>query len=146
MSYWKQDKVNLLKKFWAAGLSASAIAQKLGGNVTRNSVIGKSHRLNLAARGKSRKPTLKANIKNKNTSEVKTEKLGRKARFKALLLDSDFPPENPVQLENLTDNHCRWPLGEKMEPVSFFCGRKPLEVKNAGRNIPIVSFICFMRM
>ena len=62
-----------------------------------------------------------------NTQEVKTQKLGRKARFKALLLDPNFEPENPTKLENLTDDICKWPLGEKMEPASFFCGRKSLD-------------------
>ena len=60
-------------------------------------------------------------------AEIKKQKLGRKARFKALLLDKNFEPENPTKLENLTDNHCRWPLGEKMEPASLFCGRKSVE-------------------
>ena len=136
MSYWDQEKVKLLKKFWAAGLSASAIAQKLGGNATRNSVIGKSHRLNLEARVKSKRPTPKTNIENNSTPEIKTQRLGRKAKFKALLLDTSFPPEQPTKLEDLTDETCRWPLGPKLEPASFFCGRKPVESKNSGKKFP----------
>ena len=59
-----------------------------------------------------------------NAPEIKKQKLGRKAKFKALLLDKNFEPENPTKLENLTDKLCRWPLGERMEPAKFFCGRK----------------------
>ena len=45
---WTDERVELLKKLWADGLSASQIASKLG-EVTRNAVIGKVHRLGLAA-------------------------------------------------------------------------------------------------
>ena len=41
---WTAERVELLKKLWADGLSASQIANELG-NVTRNAVIGKVHRL-----------------------------------------------------------------------------------------------------
>ncbi len=46
---WTDDRVELLKKLWAEGLSASQIANRLGG-VTRNAVIGKVHRLGLSGR------------------------------------------------------------------------------------------------
>ena len=42
------------------------------------------------------------------------------------MLDKNFPQENPTGLEDLTDMHCRYPLGEKLEPAKFFCGRKPM--------------------
>ena len=69
----------------------------------------------------------KINTEENNTAEVKPQKLGRKARFKALLVDENFEPENPTKLEDLNDEHCRGPLGEKMQPASLFCGRKSLE-------------------
>ena len=46
---WTDERVETLKKLWTEGLSASQIAQKLGG-VTRNAVIGKVHRLGLSGR------------------------------------------------------------------------------------------------
>ena len=46
---WSEDRVDLLKQLYFEGLSASRIAAILGG-VTRNSVIGKCHRLGLAER------------------------------------------------------------------------------------------------
>src|SRR5256714_15486004 len=49
---WSEDRVEQLKKLWEAGLSASQIAAELG-NVTRNAVIGKVHRLGLSGRAKS---------------------------------------------------------------------------------------------
>ena len=50
---WTDERVELLKKLWADGLSASQIAGELGG-ITRNAVIGKVHRLGLSGRAKAR--------------------------------------------------------------------------------------------
>ncbi len=46
---WTEERVELLKKMWGEGQSASQIAKELGG-VTRNAVIGKVHRLGLSNR------------------------------------------------------------------------------------------------
>lgn len=46
---WTDERVELLKKLWGEGQSASQIAKELGG-VTRNAVIGKVHRLGLSNR------------------------------------------------------------------------------------------------
>ena len=46
---WTDERVELLKKMWGEGQSASQIAKELGG-VTRNAVIGKVHRLGLSTR------------------------------------------------------------------------------------------------
>ncbi|WP_298860543.1 GcrA family cell cycle regulator [uncultured Sulfitobacter sp.] len=46
---WTDDRVEILKKMWGEGQSASQIAKELGG-VTRNAVIGKVHRLGLSNR------------------------------------------------------------------------------------------------
>ena len=123
---WTPLREEKLRQLWEKGHSGSEIANMLG-STTRNAVIGKAHRLNLPARSKSRRSTQKVNAEKDNTQEVKNQKLSRKERFKALLLDENFEPENPTKLENLTDAHCRWPLGEKMVPASFFCGRKSIE-------------------
>ena len=46
---WTDERVDLLKKMWNEGHSASSIAKELG-SVTRNAVIGKVHRLGLSNR------------------------------------------------------------------------------------------------
>lgn len=59
---WTDERVELLKKMWGEGQSASQIAKELGG-VTRNAVIGKVHRLGLSNRagsGSSAAPAAKA--------------------------------------------------------------------------------------
>ena len=123
---WTPKREEKLRELWKKGHSGSEIANILG-DTTRNAVIGKAHRLKLDARSVSRKPIQKTNLEKDNVAEVKNQKLGRKAKFKALLLDKNFEPENPTKLENLTDSHCRWPLGERIEPAKFFCGRKSIE-------------------
>ena len=123
---WTPERENKLKELWDKGHTASQIAGLLG-NTTRNAVIGKAHRLNLQARSKSKKSVSKTNAENNNSTETKTQKLGRKARFKALLLDKNFEQENPKKLEELTDETCRWPIGHPYEEKFYFCGRKPME-------------------
>ena len=123
---WTPEREEKLKELWKKGHTASQIASLLGGT-TRNAVIGKAHRLNLESRGTSKKTKSKVNVENNNTADPKKQKLGRKARFKALLLDKNFEPENPKQLEELTDETCRWPIGHPYEEKFYFCGRKSID-------------------
>ena len=126
---WTPEREQQLKDLWKKGHSGSEIANILGGT-TRNAVIGKAHRLNLPARTVSKRSIRKTDEQNKdkgNLPENKNQKLGRKARFKALLLDKSFEEENPKQLEELTDETCRWPIGHPYEEKFYFCGRKPME-------------------
>jgi len=123
---WTPEKEAKLKELWKKGHTASQIASMLG-DTTRNAVIGKAHRLNLQARAFSKRTPPKSDIKNNNQPEIKQQKLSRKARFKALLLDKNFEQENPKKLEELTDENCRWPIGHPYEEKFYFCGRKPME-------------------
>jgi hypothetical protein len=47
---WDEPRMELLKRLWVAGKPARTIAEKLGGSVTRNAVIGKAHRLGLTGK------------------------------------------------------------------------------------------------
>ena len=123
---WTAEREEKLKELWKKGHSGSQIASLLG-DTTRNAVIGKAHRLKLQARSVSKKSTPKKNIEKNNTTEIKDQKLGRKARFRALLLDKNFEQENPKKLEELNDTTCRWPIGHPYEDKFYFCGRKPIE-------------------
>jgi len=123
---WTPEKEEKLKELWKKGHTASQIASMLG-DTTRNAVIGKAHRLNLEARAASKKIKSKVSTENNARPQVKTQKIGRKARFKALLLDKSFEQENPKKLEELTDATCRWPIGHPYEENFYFCGRKPME-------------------
>ena len=122
---WTPEREEKLRELWKKGHTASKIAELIG-DTTRNAIIGKAHRLNLQARAASKKSLPRANTEN-NKSEIKTQKLGRKARFKALLLDKNFEQENPKKLEELTDKTCKWPIGHPHEENFYFCGRESME-------------------
>ena len=123
---WSEQETKILKDLWKKGLTASQISARIPGK-TRNACIGRAHRLNLESRAVSKKSAPKVQTENNITPEVKTQKLGRKARFKALLLDKSFESENPKKLEELSDETCRWPIGHPSEKNFYFCGREPME-------------------
>ena len=120
---WTNEKVEKLKELWSKGHTASQIAGMLG-DTTRNAVIGKAHRLDLEARAPSKqsgKPKSRDNKQIRRTSAPTS----RKAKFKSILLDKNFEPENPKSLEDLTESTCKWPIGHPNEEKFYFCGRKP---------------------
>ena len=124
---WTPEREEKLKQLWKKGHSGSQIARLLGDGATRNSVLGKSFRLKLQSRAVTKKTTPRTNTEKDNSPEIKAQKLGRKEKFKALLISKNFPPEQPTILEDLNQDTCRYPLGEKLEPAKFFCGRKPVD-------------------
>tara|TARA_Y100000591_G_C21742447_1_gene650119 strand:- start:521 stop:1015 length:495 start_codon:yes stop_codon:yes gene_type:complete len=123
---WTDEKVAKLKELWGKGNTASQIAEIIGG-LSRNAVIGKAHRLNLSAKIKARPATSSQNFE--NSFEEKNTKLrkGRKSKFKSLIIEKDFEPENPKQLEELDENTCKWPIGHPDEKSFYFCGRSSLK-------------------
>ena len=68
---WNEEKVQRLKELWGKGQTASQIAEILG-NVSRNAVIGKAHRLNLSAKIIKRSKIRSSNQINymKNSQEI----------------------------------------------------------------------------
>ena len=123
---WTEEKVQKLKELWGKGNTASQIAEIIGG-ISRNAVIGKAHRLNLSAKIKTRSANNNKNYENK--LENKNVKLGRGRgnKFKSLIIEKDFEPENPKQLEQLDDSSCKWPIGHPDEKNFYFCGRTSLK-------------------
>ena len=122
---WTEERVAKLKELWGKGKTASQIAEIIGG-ISRNSVIGKAHRLNLSAKIKTRTATSNQNFEN-SIQESNQIKRGRKSKFKSLIIEKDFEPENPKQLEELDENSCKWPIGHPDEKSFYFCGRSSLK-------------------
>lgn len=136
---WTDERVDLLKKLWTDGLSASQIAGELGG-ITRNAVIGKVHRLGLSGRAKSPTSTVPRPRKPRSTTHMlrvpRAAMRGNNAL--AALHDYDFEPE-PELIENvipigqrcslleLSEGKCHWPIGDPGSADFFFCGGKPIE-------------------
>ena len=123
---WTDEKVNKLKELWGKGNTASQIAEIIGG-ISRNAVIGKAHRLNLSAKIKTRTATSNHFYENSAESKITKNKRGRKSKFKSLIIEKDFEPENPKQLEELDENSCKWPIGHPDEKDFYFCGRSSLK-------------------
>ena len=123
---WTEEKVLKLKELWGKGNTASQIAEIIGG-ISRNAVIGKAHRLNLSAKIKTRTATSSKNFDNSKEVNDTKSKRGRRSKFKSLIIDKDFEPENPKQLEELDENSCKWPIGHPDQKDFYFCGRSSLK-------------------
>ena len=137
---WTEERVELLRKLWADGLSASMIAVELGG-ITRNAVIGKVHRLGLSGRAKSPATTpprpRKARPPAHSFRPIRPAVRGNTAlaMHPANAYDFDLEPE-PEPVENiipigqrcsileLADDKCHWPIGDPGQSDFFFCGGK----------------------
>jgi len=122
---WNEEKVDKLKELWGKGNTASQIAEIIGG-ISRNAVIGKAHRLNLSSKIKTRNASSTQGF-NSNSEENIKQKQTRKSRFKSLLIEKDFEPENPKKLEELDESSCKWPVGHPEEESFYFCGRSSLK-------------------
>ena len=123
---WTEEKVAKLKELWGKGNTASQIAEIIGG-ISRNAVIGKAHRLNLSAKIKTRTATSNSNFENSVEEKNIKNKRVRRSKFKSLIIEKDFEPENPKQLEELDENSCKWPIGHPDEKSFYFCGRSSLK-------------------
>jgi len=135
---WTDDRVEQLKKLWEGGLSASQIAAELG-NVTRNAVIGKVHRLGLSGRAKA--PSSAAPRPRKARPAQQMMRVSRPASRGNTALAHAFEIElelDPVAFYNvvpisqrlsllqLNEATCHWPIGDPASSEFFFCGGKAL--------------------
>ena len=146
---WTDERVELLRRLWDDGLSASQIALQIGG-VSRNAVIGKVHRLGLAGRVKPL-GQVAANGRRKG-DEVEIE-----ASETVVIVEEPTVPEPPaivthrpapdfplnplpsaapqpvalavserVTIMDLRDSMCRWPMGDPTKPDFRFCGARSI--------------------
>ena len=123
---WNEEKVDKLKELWGKGSTASQIAEIIG-DVSRNAVIGKAHRLNLSSKIKTKSSSSNHNFQNNVEENNSTQKRGRKSKFQSLIIEKDFEPENPKKLEELDESSCKWPIGHPEEQSFYFCGRSSLK-------------------
>ncbi len=150
---WTDERVELLKKLWAEGLSASQIAAQLGG-VSRNAVIGKVHRLKLSSRGRATStPARQKKQVRMNTGATKTAPRGNAqgptrsivatagATALQTLYETDAVAEQELRpaeevvvpisrrltLIELTERTCKWPIGDPLNEEFHFCGNDSSE-------------------
>ena len=133
---WTEDRVAVLTKLWAEGLSASQIAKELGG-VTRNAVIGKVHRLGLSGRAKPSRPKKVASVRSASPRKrANTASKPRQAKALAKPARPAAPPPPPpieakplpngeyATIMTIRDHMCKWPIGDPIADDFRFCGRK----------------------
>ncbi|MDX3926533.1 MAG: GcrA family cell cycle regulator [Shinella sp.] len=146
---WTDERVEKLKKLWSEGLSASQIAAQLGG-VSRNAVIGKVHRLSLPGRAKAggsqstvrqkrptsapRAPTYAARVATRTVARP----AGATALKQDMEIEADFdieqelrpasnvivPMSRRLELTQLTERTCKWPIGDPLKDDFHFCGNE----------------------
>jgi len=113
---WTYERIEKLKKLWEEGLTASRIAAELG-DVTRNAVIGKAHRLGLSGRMSSKSP-------NAGISIIRKKKIHIPKNQKIIEITTPTDePMNPTSFLEIKDGLCRWPIGEPENNDFKFCGR-----------------------
>lgn len=144
---WTAERTEHAQKLWREGISASAIATRLGYGFTRNAVIGKMHRtvgkkdptsakiaMQFSGRMKakagrvrkakaapkpiSRKPPSMFNARPPTPSEIAHSAAEWQA-LKAAMERQDAARSDLIALLDLEPHHCRWPIGE---PTRGFCG------------------------
>lgn len=141
---WTEERVELLRKLWNDGLSASQVAAELGSGVTRNAVIGKIHRLGLAERAKAPSaPRPRAAKPPRQPSQTRSHGpsgmggvMGNVALAFAPRMHMAAPAprlaeeevvvpiSERVTLMELREAMCRWPLGDPTTAEFRFCGAK----------------------
>ena len=123
---WTPENVEKLKKLWNDGYSASKCAGMIGG-CTRNSIVGKVHRLGLAGRVTAQRQSVNAD-RYKHAAAMVRRNAARQARVRPPEVEAQPMPEiefedRPgVAILDLEPHHCRWPLGELMQRSTEFCG------------------------
>jgi GcrA cell cycle regulator len=145
---WTEERMDTLKKLWSEGFSASQIANELG-EVTRNAVIGKVHRLGLSGRAKApmsqaQRPKKSATVRQSAAAspslrpQSTLQSVGNTAlkheHLPVLKPQIDLRPKiyslsEPPLVENagileLNESTCKWPVGDPGDNSFHFCARR----------------------
>lgn len=137
---WTDERVELLKKLWQDGLSASQIAKQLGG-VTRNAVIGKVHRLGLSGHAVPSRPQRTVFKAPRPARPAAAPSAPRRLVEASSLVAMPVPAPEAVPairyvdeapgtatILTLFDHMCKWPIGDPALAGFTYCGRRT----NAG--------------
>ena len=148
---WTDERVEILRKLWAEGLSASQIAAQIGG-VSRNAVPGKVHRLKLSSRGratasptrqkKTAKPVASVSrspsrpgtnmrmVTNSAGATALQAEYVSEAEFRPMIKPAEevvVPISRRLKLVDLSERTCKWPNGDPLSEDFHFCGNDSAE-------------------
>jgi len=133
MSFWTTEREDELRSLWALGLSASQIANRMH-TPSRNSIIGKVHRLGLPQRRKQPQMTAAQRLQALEVARQRKNELERQRRsgpvglpkfpwrHKPQEASMDIPVEQRVSIMELTSQTCRWPLWGDDQREGLYCG------------------------
>ena len=127
---WTDERVELLKSRFAAGLSCRDIANDIG--VSRNAVIGKLSRLNLTreksgeARPRAQKHDARQN-RSKSMPRLQYQMLRKLYAEVQPAADALVRSEHRCSLLELSAEKCRWPIDTPGTADFCFCGNSPLK-------------------
>ena len=128
---WTDERVDILKRLWLDGLSASQIAKQLGG-VTRNAVIGKVHRLGLSGRAAPSQPSRPAYKAPRPPRPITAQPARPRGPEPHTAVVATTPrPVTPyveqpgtATVLTLGAHMCKWPIGDPTSDDFSFCGRR----------------------
>ena len=137
MVTWTADHIRRLKELWGEGLSAAQIAKAMGGGLSRNSIIGKSHRLGLK-RGVIKPGKKEVDKSVHKAATPRPKKVNPNWVERAPLVPSHIPepvgPSGGVSLAEKPFDSCPAIIGvlalpnESTEPA--YCGAPKIEGKS----------------
>lgn len=128
---WTDEVVEELKKMWDRGMTTGQIAKAL--NVTKNSIIGKVHRLCLTARpspikkmpaGEKSKQTTTSSKNSRTSASTSQSTVKTQAVENVVSSSPTVAEETNIPLVKLDNHTCRWPLGDPRDDDFCFCGKR----------------------
>lgn len=109
---WTDKKIEMLKRLWGRGMTASQIATEIGEGITRNAIIGKAHRLKLPSRPSPVKPETEAKVAPRQSLKPKTN-----------VIPPSPTDHKGLSLLELNESTCKWPIGHPGDKDFYFCGK-----------------------
>lgn len=154
---WTDERVEKLKKLWSEGLSASQIAAQLGGvsrnavigKVHRLNLPGRAKAGGTQTASRPKRPAAATPRPSNFAARPVAARPAARPAGNALTkeeLDADFdmqsaqlpvpangnngvvvPMSRRLELTQLTERTCKWPIGDPLTPDFYFCGRESEE-------------------
>ena len=123
---WTAEMVADLKKMWDEGLTTNEIAKRL--NVSKNSIVGKVHRLNLKARPspiKKKEEIIEEKQQSVDEAPKPASKTIKKISISPVRISTEKTPKKDscLKLTELDSHTCRWPIGDPRDDNFCFCGK-----------------------